>query len=147
MTQPVALPTPTQDEKTMALLAEILQIFTWWIGPLVIYLLKRESKFISFHAMQALLWQCTLMILWMVGVGIWIVGMFVGMVAYMRTAPPGNSPPPAAFFLSFGLFWFTYAGLGVVNVIVGIVYCVRASRGEWAQYPLLGRLARRIVEV
>jgi uncharacterized membrane protein len=49
------LPDPSSDEKTMATLAQVLQIIGSWIAPLVIYLLRRESKFVSFHAMQALL--------------------------------------------------------------------------------------------
>ena len=32
-------------------------ISTWWIGPLVIFLIKRSSQFVSFHALQALFWQ------------------------------------------------------------------------------------------
>jgi hypothetical protein len=59
MDQPNAPAVPTSDETTLALLAHVLQIFTWWIGPLAIYLAKRDSKFVSFHAMQALLWQFT----------------------------------------------------------------------------------------
>ena len=57
MDQPGAPAVPTSDEETLAMLAHVLQIFTWWIGPLVIYLAKRDSKFVSFHAMQTLLWQ------------------------------------------------------------------------------------------
>ena len=59
------LPEPTADEKTMATLAQVLQIIGSWIAPLVIYLLRRESKFVSFHALQALLWQVVILILWM----------------------------------------------------------------------------------
>jgi hypothetical protein len=31
-TDPNSLPAPTSDEKSMALLAHVLEIFTWWIG-------------------------------------------------------------------------------------------------------------------
>ena len=55
MNDAISVPAPTQDEKTMAMLAHILQIFTWWIGPLVIFLVKQDSKFVRFHALQALL--------------------------------------------------------------------------------------------
>jgi len=147
MDDPIRLPPPTQDEITSALLAHVLQIFTWWIGPLVIYLVKRDSKFASFRAMQALLWQCALMIFWMVVFALWMIGFSLVIFAHMGRTPPGNSPPPPVFFAFFGFFWLTLMGMGLLNIIVGIVCAVRASRGEWAQYPLLGRLARRIVEV
>ncbi len=146
MTQPVALPPPTSEETTMALLAEILQIFTWWIGPLVIYLAKRDSKFISFHAMQALLWQCAMMIFGMIGFGLWMIIVFLSVFPHMSKAAANNSPPPPVFFAFFGLFWLVFMGFWVLNVVIGIVYGVKAGRGEWAPYPLLGRLARRIVE-
>jgi len=32
-------------------------------------------------------------------------------------------------------------------VVVAIVYGVKAGRGEWAEYPFLGRLARRILKL
>jgi len=53
---------PRQDERTMALLAHVLQLVGWWIPPLVIFLVKRDSRFVSFHALQPLLLQ----IIWMV---------------------------------------------------------------------------------
>lgn len=44
----------TQDEKTMAMIACILVIFTHWLGPLIIFLIKKDqSKFVAFHALQA----------------------------------------------------------------------------------------------
>jgi len=147
MAEPVTLPPPTQDEKTMALLAEIFQIFSWWIGPLVFYLVKRDSKFVAFHAMQALLWQCTMLILWMVIFALWMMGFFLLMFSHMGRTLPGNSPPPPMFFAFFAFFWLAMMGMGLLNIIIGIVYGVKASRGEWAEYPLLGRLARRIVTV
>jgi len=45
---------PTQDEKTFALLAHVLGIFSGFIAPLVFFLVKRDSKFVSFHALQSL---------------------------------------------------------------------------------------------
>ena len=32
---------PTSDEKTMATLAQVLQLVGWWIAPLIIYLIRR----------------------------------------------------------------------------------------------------------
>jgi hypothetical protein len=32
-------------------------------------------------------------------------------------------------------------------VVIAIVYGVKAGRGEWAEYPFLGRLARRILKL
>ena len=47
----------TPDERTMATLAHALQLVGSWIAPLIIFLIRRRSRFVSFHALQALLLQ------------------------------------------------------------------------------------------
>lgn len=43
-----------QDDRTMAMLAHLLMLFTWFVGPLILYCLKKdESRFVGFHALQA----------------------------------------------------------------------------------------------
>ena len=32
----------------------------------------------------------------------------------------------------------------VVNLVLGIVFGIKANRGEWAAYPVIGRWAHRI---
>jgi uncharacterized membrane protein len=54
----------TQDERTMATLAHALQVVGWWIAPLIIFLIHRKSRFVSFHALQALLLQIVYMVRW-----------------------------------------------------------------------------------
>jgi uncharacterized membrane protein len=50
----------TQDERTMAVLAHALQLVGGWIAPLVIFFVKRQSRFVSFHALQVLFLQLNL---------------------------------------------------------------------------------------
>jgi len=137
---------PTQDETTMALLAHVLQIFTWWIGPLVIYLVRRESKFVSFHALQALFWQITMVVVGAIGMGFWIFLIFAMVISHAGKAAPNHGPPPV-FFLVFPLFWLGFLVFWVANIVIGVVFGIKAGRGEWASYPLLGRWARRVVGV
>jgi hypothetical protein len=42
-----AVPEPTADEKTLAMLAHALQLISGFIAPLIILLVKRESKFVK----------------------------------------------------------------------------------------------------
>ncbi|MFZ0479207.1 MAG: hypothetical protein WAL71_08660 [Terriglobales bacterium] len=37
----------TQDERTMATLAHVLQVVGWWIAPLIIFLVQLKSRFVS----------------------------------------------------------------------------------------------------
>lgn len=74
---------PTSDEKTMALLSHVLTFVFPILGPLVIYLVKKnESSFVTYHAKESLNFQITLFIicvlLFISVIGIlllWIVGL------------------------------------------------------------------------
>ena len=131
---------PTQDEKNLAFLAHFLQVFAWLIAPLTVYLLKRDSRFVAFHALQALLWQILCMVLYVVGFMAFFVGMF-------SMAATQAKEPPTAFFILFPLIWLLFMGGWLLTLIMGIVYGIRAMRGEWAAYPIIGRWAKRIVKV
>jgi len=135
---------PTQDEKAYAGLAHALMIPTWWIGPLIIFLIKRESRFVKFHALQALLWQIIFTCVYVVGMIVFFAGMFATVLSMPHGKP--DQPPqfPVAFFIGFPIFWLTVMSGTVISFILGIMYCLKAMRGEWAGYPLIGRWAKRI---
>jgi uncharacterized membrane protein len=132
----------TQDERTMGTLAHVLQIVGWWIAPLAIFLLKRQSRFVSFHALQALLLQIVYMVFWALLMATWFVMMF-GAIASQSAHP--NSPPPTGMFILFPFIWLFGIAGWVLMLVVGIVYGIKAGRGEWAEYPVLGGLARRML--
>ncbi len=128
----------------MAVLAHVLQVVGWWIAPLIIFLTKRESKFVSFHALQALLLQ----IAYMVMMGVFMVLSFAGVFLIMSHAPAAkDAPPPLGFFILMPIVWLGCMGMWVMMLVVAIVYGVKAGRGEWSEYPLLGRLSRRILNI
>jgi hypothetical protein len=35
----------------------------------------------------------------------------------------------------------------VGTLIIAVLYAIKAGRGEWADYPLLGKLARKILKM
>jgi hypothetical protein len=137
-------PEISQDERTMSTLAHVLQLVTAWIGPLVILLVKRDSLFVKFHALQALILQICVMVLWIVAVGVFMVTMLTTMSH--SGAAAHNAPPPAVFIV-FPIFWIVGMGSWVVMLILGIVYGIKAGRGEWASYPVIGGLARHLLKI
>jgi uncharacterized membrane protein len=143
-----AAPSPpseiTQDERTMSTLAHMLQLVTAWIGPLVIFLIKRDSLFVKFHALQALILQICLAVLWIVAVGAFM-GTMVATMAHSG-GTTHNAPPPAVFIV-FPLFWIVGMSSWVVILILAIVYGIKAGRGEWASYPVIGGLARHLLKI
>ncbi|MGB6485118.1 MAG: DUF4870 domain-containing protein [Candidatus Acidiferrales bacterium] len=142
------LPAPTmvltQDEKAYAGLAHALMMGTWWIGPLVIYLTKKESRFVAFHALQALLWQ---IIYTVVVFGGMIVFFVIVMVTTFSMARQPNVPPqpPVTIFLLFPFVWLFIMAAAAITFTLAIMYCLKAMRGEWAGYPVIGRWARKVV--
>src|SRR5579883_844541 len=72
----------TQDDKTMAMLACLLVIVSYFVGPLIIYLIKKDqSKFVAYHAMQAMFLGIAAFVLtFLFGIG-WILGIIFGILS------------------------------------------------------------------
>jgi uncharacterized membrane protein len=132
---------PNQDERTLALLAHILQIVAGWLGPLIILLVRRDSRFVSFHALQVLLLQLAHLALM---VAFFIGGFFLFFLFALVPHSTVPSPFPFLFFPVFMLAWF---GPWVAIVVAAIVYGVKANQGEWAEYPVVGSLARKLLQL
>jgi len=132
----------TQDERTMATLAHALQVVGWWIAPLIIFLVQRKSPFVSFHALQALLLQIAYLVLMMGFMLVWFAAFFGIMIHH------GNdNAPPTAIFILMPLIWLGFMGMWITVLVVAIFYAIKAGRGEWANYPFIGRIARRILKM
>jgi uncharacterized membrane protein len=134
----------SQDERTMAILAHVLQVVCSWMAPLTIFLLRRNSPFVKFHALQALLLQICFVLFWMAGVVIFMATMVATMP---MSGGPSHSAPPLAMMVVFPVFWLLAMGSWVVVLVLAIVYGIKAGRGEWAGYPLIGRVARHLLKM
>lgn len=103
------------DERNMAMLCHLLGIFTGFLGPLIIWLVKKDtSTFVDAHGKQSLNFQLSLLIY-----------SFV-----------------CAFFALFCIGIFLMMGLIIAAVVFEITACVQASRGNLYEYPLSIRLVR-----
>lgn len=107
----------TDDEKTMAMLAHALSLVTGVIGPLIILLVKgEESKFVKFHAMQAL-----------IAMGFQLVGFIAFYIFTLVTCGIGGLLLPFYLILVFG---------------PPIYFAVKAYGGVWVGYPGLDKIGR-----
>lgn len=142
-----SLPVPSSDDKLLALLAHVLQLVSWFIAPLVILLVKRESKFVRFHTLQILL-------LHIAGIVVFAILMCV-LLALTLANIPGTEPsvladlvahggPPPALMVSFFALYCVIAVGWLLMFVLAIVYAIKAGRGEWAAYPIVGRWALRL---
>jgi uncharacterized Tic20 family protein len=134
----------TPDERTMATLAHALQLVGSWIAPLIIFLIRRQSRFVSFHALQALLLQIIHTIIVIVLMILWFVTIF-STVFHQTSGKPPVFPP--MMFLLMPLVWLGFMAMWVGTLVIAIIYAIKAGRGEWADYPVLGRLARKMLKM
>ena len=134
----------TPDERTMATLAHALQLIGAWIAPLIIFLIRRQSRFVSFHALQALLLQIVHLIIVVVLMMVWFTTMFAT-VFHQTSGRPPDLPP--MLFLLIPLVWLGFMAMWVGTLIIAILYAIKAGRGEWADYPVIGKLARKILKM
>ena len=99
----------TKDDTNMAMLCHILAIFTGFLGPLILWLIKKdESSFVDHHGKEALNFQLTVL----------IAMMFSGLLV----------------FLCIGFFLIPV--IGIVDLVLCIMAAVKASRGEEYRYPI-----------
>jgi uncharacterized Tic20 family protein len=107
-TEEQPLVTPTSDEKTMAILSHILCLVAGFIAPLVIYLVKKDSPYVTAHAKESLNFQLTMLIAVIVSVILMIV------------------------LIGFLLLWL----LGIANLVLIIIATIRASENKMYRYPV-----------
>ncbi|ARU41008.1 hypothetical protein CCB80_07580 [Armatimonadetes bacterium Uphvl-Ar1] len=117
---------PTSEEKQMAMIAHIggavvsLVSGLGFIVPLVLYLTKKDqSRFIGFHALQALVFQ-----------GVLFVGAVVLGIAGIFTC---------------GLTWILLPILGIGALVLQIIAGIKANEGQWYLLPIAGDFARKSI--
>lgn len=103
---------PTSDEKTLGLLAHIITFVSTFLGPLIIYLIKKDdSAFVREHAKESLNFQIT--------VALVCILLFVTVIGIL-------------------LLW----AVGIIALILVIVATIRASEGKLYRYPFTIRLIK-----
>lgn len=108
-----------QDQRTLALVAHLLGILTWVIGPLIIWLISKDDvnkAFVTDQAKEALNFQITLTIAYI--------------VAFILTV------------LTLGLLFFVPTLVWVANLVFCILGGVKANNGEAYRYPFAIRLIK-----
>ncbi len=105
------------DERTMGMLAHILGIVTNFVGPLVIWLIKREeSPFVNDQGKEALNFQIT------IGIG-YIAAMILSAIPVVQC-----------------VVVILYPALWIVSLIFSILGGLEANKGKAYRYPFALRL-------
>jgi uncharacterized protein len=116
-------PAPTggvpQEQRTLALIAHLLGIVTWFVGPLIVWLISKDDAskgFVTDQAKEALNFQITLSIAYV--------------VAFILTV------------ISLGLLFFVPTLVWIANLVFCILGGLKANNGETYRYPFAIRLIK-----
>ena len=113
-------PRGASDDRTWALLSYVLALVASIIAPLVIYLVKmNESRFVRFHAAQALNMGITVII---ESVAIFIVGVFLAFILHG---------------FGFLLMLLAFLALGIAHLVYLIMGAVRSNQGQLYRVPTI----------
>ncbi len=105
----------SQNAKNMAMLCHLLGFFTSFIGPLIIWLLKKdEDSFIDQQGKEALNFQ----------IAIVIASFVAGLLS----------------FLCIGFLLFPV--IAILDLVFVIMACIKSSKGEAYKYPVSIRLIK-----
>jgi uncharacterized membrane protein len=132
---PLALAAVPYGERVLASSAYLGALAgLWLILPAALYFWKsRQSRFIGFHAIQAMLLQVALIPVLTIGVGV------SGAVAIAITMA-NDKLAPLASIVSSVLLGLTFMAPVAMTLWLGLC----ALRGQPRSLPLLGRMARRV---
>jgi uncharacterized protein len=121
--QPPALPARPEispEEKSLGMVCHLLGIFTGFLGPLIVWLVKKDgSAFICHHGREALNFQLTLL----------LVMLCLGSTTFFLT-----------FFFIGLLFVPVLFVVPILALVAEIMAAVAAQNGEWYRYPCCIRL-------
>ena len=106
-----------QDQRNLAMLAHILGIIACFLGPMIIWLISKDKPdqgFVTEQSKEALNFQLTLLIAYVVGVilTIIIIGVFISLAAWLAC------------------------------LVFSIIAAVKVSNGENYRYPFALRLIK-----
>ena len=109
-------PPPTPDDKTMGMLSHLLGIFTGFIGPLIIWLIKKDtSPWVNDQGKEALNFQLTMLI------------------AGLACIP---------LFPVFCLGAVLALAVQVFRIVLSIIGTIEANKGIPYRYPLTWRMIK-----
>ena len=116
------------DENVAALLAYIAT----WVSGLVFFLIEKDSRFVKFHAMQAILLGASATI---IGIVLWFVWFFGLIISASISEVLGG-----LVSIVLGLLLFVFS----IGVLIAIVMClIKAYQKEYFKLPVIGNFAEK----
>lgn len=133
------------DEKVMAALTHG-SVFLMFLGPVVPVIIwasqRKKSKYVSFHALQAMGYQALSFWLWIaIGILIGLLALLlIPLLVVLMKEPRDAATIPFLFQFPIFIGIVGWMGLSFVIGIAGAIFCLT---GRDFRYPILGRWLER----
>lgn len=114
--EPVIPPEGSTDSRGWAVAAHLTPWIVGFLGPLIIWLAKKDDPFVEENARESLNFQLSLLL--------YYLGVMVSLILVVLT--------PLWVFVWLVLFF----GLAIFTLVTTIVGAIRASNGDVYRYPL-----------
>lgn len=110
----------TSEDRTLGMLCHLLGIFTGFLGPLILWLVKKDSSpFIDHHGREALNFQITLLLV-LISLSALTFALMIVLVGFLLVP--------------------VLVAVPILALVAEILAAVAASDGKWHRYPCCLRL-------
>jgi uncharacterized membrane protein len=123
---------PTTERSSTGLDANIAAALSYLFGLVsgaILFAMETESRFVKFHAMQAMLLSVTAIVLWIVYMVVWTVLVRIPFLGFLAAI--------------VGVLGWAVLALGLLAVWLFCMF--RAFQGDRFKLPFLGELAEKQV--
>lgn len=118
------------------------------ILPIIFWATNRDkSKFVTFHALQALWFHIAYIVLIFVLIFFWAIIIFIigGIGLGAMTGATGSKEMPV-FFIILMIAFYGMLFLFIFGAIAYSVYMgIKSYQGNWVKYPIIGKMVYRKV--
>jgi|SRR4030095_6073596 uncharacterized membrane protein len=112
--------------------ASLISYVGGWLSGLIFFLIEKESRLVRFHAMQSILFNVIVVI-------VWIAIVVVAMILTIILGQISDVLASIAGLITFLL----YLAIGLVVVIVWVMCLIKAYQSKMYKLPIIGNYAEK----
>ena len=140
-TEVVTQDTVSSDDKTLALLSHLSLVLGGILLPVIIWATQKDkSKFVRFHSLQSIFYHLSLAVI------IAVVVIFVALILIIAgigfeafNNHHGHNSGAFAILVTIVLYGLIFV-IGVGGVAYSVYAGIRAYKGEYFKFPVIGNL-------
>ncbi|MCL2656356.1 MAG: DUF4870 domain-containing protein [Betaproteobacteria bacterium] len=116
-----------ESERTFGMLVHLLGIFTWFIGPLILWLIKKEEMpFVNDQGKEAINFSITLSL---TGIALLLIVTVLAFIPFLGIITS-----------IIGMLFYPVLGIGAL--VLFIIAGVEANKGKYYRYPICLRFIK-----